>query len=225
MMHFITKKNPKYFYDSGSFPELKIIQDKFQTIKNELIELLYLNKNNRWMKTFPEYVESKENGSWHVFSFLFFSMKSKMNATLCPQTASLIFSVPSIISCDFSLLPGRTRIKPHEGYSRMVLRCHLPLMVPEGEKCALRVGDKTHYWKEGELVIFDDSFEHEAWNDSKHNRVVLMFDIPNPLWGYSAQEISRYKIENLEDPFLLSLASKEEWLACFKAQELPLVEF
>jgi hypothetical protein len=74
-------------------------------------------------------------------------------------------------------------------------------------------------------MIFDDSFEHESWNKSDEQRVILMFDIPNPLWGYSAYEISKYKIENLEDPFLLSFATREEWLRAFEIQELPLVKF
>ena len=107
----------------------------------------------------------------------------------------------------------------------MVLRCHLPLIVPAGNKCAIRVGDETREWKEGELMIFDDSFEHEAWNRSDEMRVVLMFDIPNPLWGYTARQISKYKIENMDDPFLLSLVPKEKWMEAFAKGEFPLRAF
>ncbi len=224
-MNVITEKNPCYFYNPKTFPELQVLVENWEIIKKELIHLLSLDEGKRWLNTFPEYVENKDNKSWKVFSFLFFMMKSNRNAPLCPHTANLIYSIPTILSCDFSFLPSQTKIKPHEGYTRMVLRCHLPLIVPEGNQCGIRVGDETHFWKEGELVVFDDSFEHEAWNDSNENRVVLMFDIPNPLWGYSAEEISHYKIQHLEDPFLLSFASKEQWMNCFKARELPLVEF
>ena len=225
MMNVITEKNPHYFYSSNLFPELQTLTTQWKTIQLELKNLLSENKDNNWLNTFPEYVENENQQSWKVFSFVFFLMKSNKHAALCPKTASLIFSIPSIISCDFSFLPAKTKIKPHEGYTRMVLRCHLPLVVPEGNLCGIRVGDMVHHWKEGELVIFDDSFEHEAWNDSIDARVVLMFDIPNPHWGYSSEEISRYKIEHLEDPFLLSLATKENWLACFKDRVLPLEEF
>jgi beta-hydroxylase len=225
VMNNLTEKNPSYFYEIKVFPELKPLVNHWKIIQDELYHLLKTSTDNNWLNTFPEYVENKENRSWKVFSFLFFQMKSKKHAALCPKTAELVYSIPSILSCDFSLLPRNTKIKPHEGYTRMVLRCHLPLIVPEGNKCGLRVGDKIHLWREGELVIFDDSFEHEAWNDSNDDRVVLMFDIPNPRWGYNAEEISRYKIENLADPFLLSFASKDEWLRAFKARELPLEEF
>jgi beta-hydroxylase len=152
-------------------------------------------------------------------------MKSPKHAQLCPKSAELIYSIPEIISCDFSFMEPNTHILPHKGYTKMVLRCHLPLIVPAGEKCAIRVGEETHVWKEGELVVFDDSFEHEAWNKSDEKRVVLMFDIPNPNWPYSAAEISAYKIEKMDDPFLLSIASKEQWLKFYQDRRLPLEEF
>jgi len=58
------------------------------------------------------------------------------------------------------------------------LICHLPLSVPPD--CALRVGNETREWREGELVVFDDTIEHEAWNDSDVPRAVLIFDVWNP---------------------------------------------
>jgi len=105
------------------------------------------------------------------------------------------------------------------------LRCHLPLVVPDPDLCAIRVGNETVHWKEGELIIFDDSFDHEAWNKSNKDRIVLMFDIPNPLWGYSAYEISKYKIEHIDDPFMLGLANKESWQKAFAEKIFPLETF
>jgi beta-hydroxylase len=113
----------------------------------------------------------------------------------------LIQSIPEVITSEFSFLKPKSKILAHKGFSKMILRAHLPLIVPKGDTCAIRVGDETHIWKEGELVIFDDSFDHEAWNDSDDFRVILMIDIPNPRWNYSANEISKYKIEHLEDSF------------------------
>jgi aspartyl/asparaginyl beta-hydroxylase (cupin superfamily) len=78
----------------------------------------------------------------------------------------------------FSLLRPGTHIPPHHGFLNTRLICHLPLIVPPG--CALRVGNETRPWKEGEVVIFDDSMEHEAWNRSSELRVVLLFDIWRP---------------------------------------------
>jgi len=220
-----TAQNPQYFYRVSDFPFLQILEDNFEVIQKELLQLLESEKEQNWLRTFPEYVKGEKEKAWKVFTFLFFGMKSSKHAALCPKTAALIAAIPEMISCDFSYMEPGTHILPHKGYTRMVLRCHLPLIVPDSEKCAIRVGEETHHWQEGKLVIFDDSFEHEAWNKSDGRRVVLMFDIPNPHWGYSAEEISRYKIENLDDPFLLSFASKEQWMEAFTNQVLPLEEF
>ena len=225
MKQEFTDKNASYFYSASDFSYLQKLQENYLEIRNELIALLERNISPYWMKTFPDYVESSKNQNWKVFTFLFFLMKSPKHAALCPKTSELIFSIPEIISCDFSLLPGNTKILPHKGYSKMILRVHLPLVVPKGNVCGLKVGSEIHYWEEGELVIFDDSFTHEAWNESVDNRIVLMFDIPNPKWGYSAEEIAKYKIENIDDPFLLSHATKNDWLKAFTNRVLPVEEF
>jgi beta-hydroxylase len=220
-----TPQNPAYFYDKNDFPFLLKLEENFKVIREELLTLLENEQEKQWLQTFPDYVKSDQKKAWKVFTFLFFQMKSPKHTQLCPKSVELIYSIPEIISCDFSFMEPNTHILPHKGYTKMVLRCHLPLIVPAGEKCAIRVGEETHVWREGELVVFDDSFEHEAWNKSDEKRVVLMFDIPNPNWPYSATEISAYKIEKMDDPFLLSIASKEQWLKFYQDRRLPLEEF
>ncbi len=220
-----TPKNPCYFYDSKQFPQLLFLEENFHVIRQDLIQLISSNSEQEWLRTFPDYVKAHSDKAWKVFSFLFFSMKNPIHRALCKDTARLIDQIPELISCDFSYMEPLTHILPHKGYSRMVLRCHLPLIIPTEKACALRVGTETRHWEEGKLLIFDDSFDHEAWNNSSEYRVVLMFDIPNPLWGYSAEEISSYKIKHLDDPFLISLANKEEWARAYENRELPKVIF
>jgi aspartyl/asparaginyl beta-hydroxylase (cupin superfamily) len=88
----------------------------------------------------------------------------------------------------FSKLSASTRIPPHNGLLNTRLICHLPLIVPE--HCgALRVGNEERPWVEGELLIFDDSIEHEAWNDSPHERVILLFEIWRPEIGEDEREL------------------------------------
>ena len=218
-------KNPSFFYDTSLFKQLLFLEENFTLIREELIQLISSDSEQEWFKRYPNYVEAKSVKAWKTFTFSFFTMKNPLHRKLCKTTSRLIDKIPELISCDFSYLEPHTHILPHKGYSRMVLRCHLPLIVPEANKCAIRVGNETRHWEEGKLLIFDDSFEHEAWNQSNERRVVLMFDIPNPLWGYSAEEISSYKIKNLDDQFLLSLGNKEEWINAFEKRELPKVIF
>jgi aspartyl/asparaginyl beta-hydroxylase (cupin superfamily) len=79
----------------------------------------------------------------------------------------------------FSLLKPRTRIPPHTGGSNVRLVVHVPLIIPE--ECGFRVGNETRQWVPGQAWVFDDTIDHEAWNMSDKLRVILMFDVWNPL--------------------------------------------
>jgi len=86
----------------------------------------------------------------------------------------------------FSLLAPRTRIPPHTGVANTRLVCHLPMIVPPG--CGFRVGATTRDWDVGKAFVFDDTIEHEAWNDSGELRVVMIFDLWPPALGAAERE-------------------------------------
>ena len=86
----------------------------------------------------------------------------------------------------FSLLAPKTRIPPHTGAANTRLVCHLPLIVPPG--CGFRVGATTREWRVGEAFVFDDTIEHEAWNDSEELRVVLIVDLWAPALSAAERE-------------------------------------
>jgi aspartate beta-hydroxylase len=86
----------------------------------------------------------------------------------------------------FSLLAPRTRIPPHTGVANTRLVCHLPLIVPAD--CGFRVGATIREWKPGEAFVFDDTIEHEAWNDSDELRVVFICDLWAPALGAKERE-------------------------------------
>ncbi|MEQ1509702.1 MAG: aspartyl/asparaginyl beta-hydroxylase domain-containing protein [Sphingopyxis sp.] len=105
-------------------------------------------------------------------------------AACAPQTMAALAQTPqptiskrSPMALYSRLMPG-AHIKPHHGMLNTRLICHLPLIVPEG--CALRVGHETREWRFGEMLIFDDSIEHEAWNRGNSDRTILLFEIWRP---------------------------------------------
>jgi aspartyl/asparaginyl beta-hydroxylase (cupin superfamily) len=115
----------------------------------------------------------------------------------CPRTAEVIASIPGATipgrapNAFFSLLRPRTRIPPHTGVTNTRAIVHLPLIVPQG--CGFRVGGETRSWVEGQPLAFDDTIEHEAWNDSASLRAVLILDCWNPhLTEAERQIITRY---------------------------------
>ncbi|MGZ3865159.1 MAG: aspartyl/asparaginyl beta-hydroxylase domain-containing protein [Bacteroidia bacterium] len=212
-----TEKNPKYFYSLNEYKELKVLEDYFQTILDELIALRESSENGYWRNTFPHYLYPGSVNQWQVFTFRFFGIKHPVNCSLCPKTTAILNKLPGLVTAEFSYLPANTKIKPHKGFTKMVTRVHLGLIIPKD--CGIRVGSETHTWQPGKLLIFDDSFEHEAWNNSNEDRFVLMLDVANPLWGYSAEEICKYKIENMNDEFMLTIFTKEQWAEFYKKGE------
>jgi len=121
---------------------------------------------------------------WSAFHLFKAGDRVEENAGRCPLTMRLleVLPIPRISRRSpmalISILKPGTHIPPHHGMINTRLICHIPLVVPKG--CRLRVGAETRDVVEGEAMIFDDSFEHEAWNDGDSVRAVLLFEIWRP---------------------------------------------
>ena len=119
----------------------------------------------------------------------------EQNLARCPETARALAALPLADieglcpNAMFSALAPRSSIPPHNGETNARVIAHLPLIVPEG--CSYRVGYEWRRWRVGETLIFDDTIEHEARNDSDELRVVLIFDLWNPLLGNAERELAR----------------------------------
>ena len=126
-----------------------------------------------------------EDDRWSTFYLTDKGKELPERTARCPATWSAMQSgiplcdvpnrAPSVL---YSLLRPGFRIPPHTGMLNTRFICHLPLVIPDG--CAFRVGGDTRPWKLGELFVFDDTVEHEAWNDSAQDRIVLIFDVWRP---------------------------------------------
>jgi aspartate beta-hydroxylase len=122
--------------------------------------------------------------AWDAFFFYRHGVRHDEQCARCPRTTEVLDSMPLVRVRDhapetlYSVLRPGTHILPHRGVTNTRLVTHLPLIVPPD--CALRVGGETHVWQEGRCVTFDDTFEHEAWNHSERDRVVLIVDSWNP---------------------------------------------
>jgi aspartate beta-hydroxylase len=122
--------------------------------------------------------------SWTGYYFYRHGERRADNCESCPRTAAALEDVPlarvpgHAPEVLFSVFTPGTHLLPHRGVTNTRLVAHLPLMVPEN--CALGVGGEVHHWREGRVVVFDDTYEHEAWNRSAKTRVVLIFDVWNP---------------------------------------------
>jgi ornithine lipid ester-linked acyl 2-hydroxylase len=104
------------------------------------------------------------------------------NCSRCPHTHRLLRQVPGLTHAMFSILAPGKHIQAHRGAYGGLIDCHLALLVPEpAERCRIRVGDEERQWQEGKLLAFDDSHEHEVWNDTTGLRAVLLMYVVRPL--------------------------------------------
>jgi beta-hydroxylase len=123
-----------------------------------------------------------DDDRWKTYFLYGFGFRSDANCARCPETARLVAAVPGMKTAMFSILAPGKHIPDHCGPYKGVIRYHLGLRVPaDAERCRIRVGDGFATWREGESLIFDDTYEHEVWNDTDEMRVVLFLDVVRPL--------------------------------------------
>lgn len=167
-----------YFYDLDVIPSLRSLEENWQIILGELKAL-----ERAHFVLWPER-ELYSGDGWKVFGLLAFGRTLAQNCKLCPNTMRVLESIPGLVTAGFSRLVPGTKIAPHcgyDGYSGYFLRCHLGLEVPAESDCGLNVGPETRRWLPGKCLLFDDSFEHSAWNNGPGERTVLLMDVRNPL--------------------------------------------
>jgi aspartyl/asparaginyl beta-hydroxylase (cupin superfamily) len=190
------------FYERSQFPWLGDVEAAIPEIRAEL-EAVLADEG-----AFHPYVESEPNRPpathlllndprWGVFHLWKHGAPVAGNADRCPMTMAALERAP------MPRIPGRSpmalfsRLRPgahiaaHNGLLNTRLICHIPLILPG--RCRLRVGNEVREWEEGKALIFDDSVEHEAWNDSDSTRVILLFEI----WRPELDEAERAQLTTL----------------------------
>ena len=199
MMYHYPGLLPQAFLPRADFPWLDAIEAGTDAIRDEFLRVLETEQDFVPYLTYPDDVPHKQfaelNNSprWSAFHLLKDGAPVDGNAARCPRTMALLGQAPQpdqpgrTPTAMFSLLKPKTRIPPHVGVSNARLVTHLPLIVPPG--CGFRVGNETRPWVPGRAWVFDDTIEHEAWNDSDKLRVVLIFDIWHPQLSPAEREM------------------------------------
>jgi len=177
------------YLDKGLIPEIEELEAATSEIRAELKALLPGAAGRERVFHTGELEQANLRGlaeppSWNGYYFFRHGERRADNCAACPITAAALDALPlarvrghgpEVLYSVFS--PG-THLLPHCGVTNTRVVGHLPLMIPDD--CALRVGGEDHHWREGEVVVFDDTYEHEAWNRSDQTRAVMIFDLWNP---------------------------------------------
>ena len=182
-LRFSIHGNPPV-YDNAVFPWADGVEAAYPDIRGEL-ERVLLRKSE--LPNFQDISTDVKNIStdagWKTYFLAGFGKPSKRNIAQCPKTWEALQKIPGLKTAMFSIFEPGKHLPPHRGPYNGFLRLHLGLIVPstETEKIAIRVGNQTCHWSEGKVLIFDDAYEHEAWNYSSKTRVVLFVDFVKPL--------------------------------------------
>jgi len=170
-------------YDNIShqyIPDLDIIKNNWTIIRNEYYNISNKLKSIKGETFFEDDIIKTDK--WERFYIKWYSDISNEVALQLPQTTKLLNQCPNIQLAMFSVMKPGTIVYPHRGPYRGSLRVHLGLECPSiQEGCYIKIDDKKYGWKDGELLIFDDTYTHEVQNKSQKDRVIMFMDISRPV--------------------------------------------
>lgn len=189
------------FFEREEFPWLDALEAASEEIRAELLRVLVADREGLqpyldFAAHMPldQFRELNRSRRWSAYFLWNQSEPQAGHIARCPATARALEAIPvrpriaaRAPTAFFSILDARTRIPAHTGVTNTRLTVHLPLVVPPG--CGFRVGGTTREWLPGKAWVFDDTIEHEAWNDSDTPRAILIFDIWNPLLSDAEREL------------------------------------
>lgn len=171
------------FFPLERFPWVEHIELNAGVIREEVERLL---EDRDALPNFQDISKDQiaitDDDRWKTFFLYGYGFQADLGVRMCPRTAALTREIPGMTTAMISILSPRKHILDHRGPYKGVLRYHLGLIVPEdAESCRIRVGDEIRHWEAGRSMLFDDTFNHEVWNDTDQTRVVLFVDVMRPL--------------------------------------------
>jgi ornithine lipid ester-linked acyl 2-hydroxylase len=170
-------------FDKSQFDWSKKLEANWTVIRKELDDLMkYKDEMPNLQDITQDQASLTTDNKWKSYFFFAFGYKSEKNCQRCPNTTKLIESVPNMKMAYFSFLFPQKHIPRHRGAYKGLIRSHLPLIVPSPNTLLRMQVDKDVFnWEEGKIIIFDNTYYHEVWNDSDEVRVVLLMDVIRPL--------------------------------------------
>ncbi|XP_024248382.1 aspartyl/asparaginyl beta-hydroxylase isoform X12 [Oncorhynchus tshawytscha] len=177
--------------DTGYMDLIKTLERNWRTIRDEALSVM----DQTTGLFVPEEENLREKGEWGQFTLWQQGKKAGESCHSVPKTCGLLERYPEATGCKrgqikFSVMQPGTHVWPHTGPTNCRLRMHLGLVIPK-TGCKIRCTNDTRAWEEGKVLIFDDSFEHEVWQDANSYRLIFIVDVWHPeLTQYQRQTLS-----------------------------------
>lgn len=167
--------------DVRDFAWTQCLRENWRAIRDEATAVTQHSPAPPLSSISPHHWAVAPRHTWRSFFLWRHGSSIDENLGRCPVTSATIAKIPHLDSAFFSILAPGAHIPPHRGVTKGLITCHLGLIVPRDGDARMRVADRIVRWSEGETLIFDDTYDHEAWNDTAHIRVVLLLQFRRPL--------------------------------------------
>lgn len=179
-------RGSKAVLDPAEFPDLDLLRQNWQTIRTEGLELVrqkYFDATKRpgtagyydvGFRTFFKY-------GWSRFYLNWYGYTHHSARRLCPRTVEILQKVPALHGAMFAFLPRRSELTRHADPIAISLRYHLGLATPNSDACFIDVDGHVQSWRDGEVIMFDETYLHYVRNDTDSDRLILMCDVKRPL--------------------------------------------
>lgn len=172
------KRHP--FEDPAEFPGVAELEAKWPEIRGEFDRLRAQAQSPSFGEVEPGQARLATD-RWRALLLWFWGQPSQANLAACPETAGALAQIEGLRTAFHSTLEPNSSLPWHVGPYAGVLRVHLGVDVPPGEHCGIQVGRQRRTWTNAEVLVFDDTYPHTAWNRSDAERVVLFIDIERPM--------------------------------------------
>lgn len=181
LFYAFSKKGNSVFINPDEFPELKLLQDNWQLIRDEALNL----NSAAQIKASDDLDDLGFNSffrtGWKRFYLKWYGANLKSAEQLCPETIKLLNQIPSIKGVMFTMLPPGAKLVRHRDPYAGSLRYHLGLVTPNSDDCYISVDGERYSWRDGEAVVFDETYIHYAENKTDINRIILFVDVKRPV--------------------------------------------
>jgi len=173
-------RNPPFVDMNRVFPGHQLIEDAYPVIRAEAQALL---ANPEQIPKFHEVdplqtaISGRDEIPWRTLFLKGYGVWHETNVKLAPKTVAVLQQLPEVDTAMLSILSAGKHIPAHRGFYKGVYRYHLGLIVPDDAPVYIICGGQEYHWREGEGVLFDDTYQHEVWNKSSQPRIVLFLNI------------------------------------------------
>jgi len=181
LMYAFSAVPAKPILDRRGFPQLDLLQQNWQAIREEALALLDEGRIRAAEKHNDASFNSFFKQGWKRFYLKWYGEPLASAEALCPRTVALLNSIPSIKAAMFATLAPHSKLNPHRDPFAGSLRYHLGLITPNSRDCRIFVDGEEHAWGDGKDVVFDETYVHWVENKTDQTRVILFADVERPL--------------------------------------------